>query len=106
MVKVGENAPDFKLEGVLNGKFKEFALKDYKNKWLVVFFYPLDFTFVCPTEIREFSTHAKDFKKLKKGDTTIQAYLSKLTMWRILRSKHIGLRKYWELNETFYIPRR
>jgi alkyl hydroperoxide reductase subunit AhpC len=65
MVKIGEEAPGFELEGVLNGKFKKFALRDYKGKWLVVFFYPLDFTFVCPTEIREFSQHTKDFKKLK-----------------------------------------
>ena len=45
-------------------------------------------------------------KKLKKGSTTVQAYLSKLTKWRILRSRRVGLQKYWELNDTFYIPRR
>ncbi len=45
-------------------------------------------------------------KKLKKGSTTVQAYLSKLTKWGVLRSKRVGLRKYWELNEKFYIPRR
>ncbi len=64
MIKVGEQAPDFKLKGYFNGKFKEYALKDYKNKWLVVFFYPLDFTFVCPTEIKQFSEHYAKFKKL------------------------------------------
>jgi len=65
MIKVGHPAPDFKLEGVLKGKFSDYKLSDYKGKWLVVFFYPLDFTFVCPTEIQGFSEHAKDFKKLK-----------------------------------------
>jgi alkyl hydroperoxide reductase subunit AhpC len=64
MLKVGNIVPDFKLQGFFNGKFKEYALTDFKNKWLVIFFYPLDFTFVCPTEIREFSDHAVDFKKL------------------------------------------
>ena len=64
MIKVGSEVPDFKLQGYSNGKFKDYSLKDYKNKWLVIFFYPLDFTFVCPTEIREFSDHAAQFKKL------------------------------------------
>ena len=54
MIKIGEQAPDFKLKGYFAGKFKEYTLKDYKNKWLVVFFFPLDFTFLCPTEIKEF----------------------------------------------------
>lgn len=60
---MNEQAPDFRLEGYHNGKFKHVSLKDFKNKWLVVFFYPLDFTFVCPTEIREFSRRHKDFQK-------------------------------------------
>ena len=63
MIKVGQEAPDFKLQGYADGKFKDYSLKDFKNKWLVIFFYPLDFTFVCPTEIREFSEHSSDFKK-------------------------------------------
>lgn len=62
---VGKPAPDFALEGYFNGKFTNHDLKDYKGSWLVVFFYPLDFTFVCPTEIREFSKRASDFKKAK-----------------------------------------
>ncbi|MBI5045498.1 MAG: peroxiredoxin [Candidatus Niyogibacteria bacterium] len=63
MIKVGQEVPDFKLQGYADGKFKDYSLKDFKNKWLVIFFYPLDFTFVCPTEIREFSEHESDFKK-------------------------------------------
>lgn len=64
MIKIGGPAPDFKLEGYFNGKFKEYSLKECKNKWLVLFFYPLDFTFICPTEIREFSHKYPQFKKL------------------------------------------
>jgi len=60
--EIGKKAPEFNLEGVFGGKYKTYSLKDYKNKWLVIFFYPLDFTFVCPTEIKEFSKRAKDFK--------------------------------------------
>ncbi len=46
MTLVGQKAPEFKLTGVVNGEFKPVALADYKDKWLVLFFYPLDFTFV------------------------------------------------------------
>ena len=60
---VGRKAPDFALEGVLNGKFHTYRLADYKGKWVVLFFYPLDFTFVCPTEILAFSDRLGDFKK-------------------------------------------
>lgn len=63
---VGHPAPDFKLATALgNGKdFGNASLKDYKGKWLVLFFYPLDFTFVCPTEITALSDAHEDFKQL------------------------------------------
>jgi peroxiredoxin (alkyl hydroperoxide reductase subunit C) len=61
---VGRKAPEFALEGVLNGKFHTYRLSDYKGKWVVLFFYPLDFTFVCPTEILAFSDRLAEFKKV------------------------------------------
>jgi peroxiredoxin (alkyl hydroperoxide reductase subunit C) len=61
---VGRQAPDFALEGVLNGRFANYRLSDYKGKWVVLFFYPLDFTFVCPTEILAFSDRLGEFRKL------------------------------------------
>jgi len=61
---VGRKAPEFALEGVLNGKFLTYRLSDYKGKWVVLFFYPLDFTFVCPTEILAFSDRLAEFKKV------------------------------------------
>ena len=60
---VGRKAPDFALEGVLNGKFHTYRLADYKGKWVVLFFYPLDFTFVCPTEILAFSDRLGDLDR-------------------------------------------
>nr|UAJ49551.1 thioredoxin peroxidase [Grapholita molesta] len=57
-------APQFKTTAVVNGEFKDVALSDYKGKYVVLFFYPLDFTFVCPTEIIAFSEHADDFRKI------------------------------------------
>ncbi|MFB9325242.1 peroxiredoxin [Paenibacillus aurantiacus] len=63
---VGRPAPDFAMETVSgDGKtFGKASLNDYKGKWLVLFFYPLDFTFVCPTEITALSSAAEEFKKL------------------------------------------
>ncbi len=64
MPLVGSKAPDFECEGVLKGDFHTYRLADYKGKWLVLFFYPLDFTFVCPTEILAFSERVAEFKEL------------------------------------------
>ena len=61
---IGLKAPDFSCMAYVNGEFKKVSLKDYKGKWVVLFFYPLDFTFVCPTEIQAFNTHYEEFKKL------------------------------------------
>ncbi|PZE20767.1 peroxiredoxin [Paenibacillus xerothermodurans] len=63
---VGKQAPHFTLE-TANGDgvgFGKVSLSDYKGKWLVLFFYPLDFTFVCPTEITALSENYEAFKKL------------------------------------------
>lgn len=64
MVQVGQHAPEFALEGVLDGEFVDVSLADYAGKWVVLFFYPLDFTFVCPTEIRGFSRRLPEFEEL------------------------------------------
>ena len=50
-LQVGQEAPDFTATAVYDQEFKDITLSDYKGKWVVLFFYPLDFTFVCPTEI-------------------------------------------------------
>jgi len=64
-LQVGSPAPDFRCEAFMpDGKFTHIGLEDYRGKWLILFFYPLDFTFVCPTEILEFNKHAGDFEKL------------------------------------------
>ena len=60
---IGQQAPQFKAKAFENGEMKEISLSDYKGKWIVLFFYPLDFTFVCPTEILEFNKKADEFKK-------------------------------------------
>lgn len=62
--RVQEPAPNFKGMAVVNGQFKEISLADFAGKYLVLFFYPLDFTFVCPTEIIAFNDRVDEFKQL------------------------------------------
>lgn len=63
-VQVGQYAPDFEAEAVVNHDFKKVKLSDYRGKWVVLFFWPLDFTFVCPTEVTAFSRRINEFKEL------------------------------------------
>lgn len=63
MSLVQKQAPDFKGKAVQGQLFQDISLSDYKGKWLILFFYPLDFTFVCPTEIVDFSNNIDEFKK-------------------------------------------
>lgn len=61
---VSKPAPDFTADAVMpDGSFKQIKLSDYKGKNVILFFYPLDFTFVCPTEIIAFSNKNADFEK-------------------------------------------
>ncbi|XP_075037744.1 peroxiredoxin-1 [Mixophyes fleayi] len=63
--KIGKLAPDFTAKALMpNGQFKDLKFSDYRGKYVVFFFYPLDFTFVCPTEIISFSDRVEEFKKL------------------------------------------
>jgi alkyl hydroperoxide reductase subunit AhpC len=64
-LQVGQRVPDVSAQALLpDGSFKEMRLSDFMGKWLVLFFYPLDFTFVCPTEIQAFSRSYDQFKKM------------------------------------------
>ncbi|KIY92598.1 peroxiredoxin (alkyl hydroperoxidereductase subunit C) [Monoraphidium neglectum] len=67
MARIGKKAPAFKGQAVLpSGEIAEISLDDYlnKGKYIVLFFYPLDFTFVCPTEIVAFSDRIKEFEEI------------------------------------------
>jgi len=61
IAKVGKPAPDFTAMAVVNGEFKEVNLASYQGKNVVLFFWPLDFTFVCPTEVVAFSEATEKF---------------------------------------------
>jgi peroxiredoxin (alkyl hydroperoxide reductase subunit C) len=62
MTLVGKNAPEFTLQAFHDGEIKEVSLSDYKGKWVFLLFYPLDFTFVCPTEVLKFGEMASEFR--------------------------------------------
>jgi peroxiredoxin (alkyl hydroperoxide reductase subunit C) len=62
---IDQSAPQFTAQAVVDGgQFKEIKLSDYKGRWVVLYFYPLDFTFVCPTEITQFRDYLPEFKAL------------------------------------------
>src|SRR3989344_3601439 len=64
MLKIGKEVPDIELEAFHNEETKKIRLSDYKGKWLVLIFYPADFTFICPTELEEAAEYYEEFKKL------------------------------------------
>jgi peroxiredoxin 2/4 len=61
LLRTGDQAPDFKTQGFFRGNVTDYSLGSAKGKWLVLFFYPADFTFICPTEVTGFSKMAPDF---------------------------------------------
>jgi peroxiredoxin (alkyl hydroperoxide reductase subunit C) len=63
MIKVGQKIADFELDAYHDEDTKKIKLSDYKGKWLVLLFYPADFTFICPTELEEAAQYYEEFKK-------------------------------------------
>lgn len=83
-VLVPNEAPDFAAQAVMpDGSFSELKLSDYRGKYVVLFFYPLDFTFVCPTEIISFSDRVSDFqdRNVQVLGASIDSHFSHLA-WR------------------------
>jgi alkyl hydroperoxide reductase subunit AhpC len=64
MIALNAPAPDFDLEGVARDRVRRHRLGDYRGRWVILFFYPADFTFVCPTEIRGFQARLAEFDGL------------------------------------------
>ncbi len=62
MISVGQKAPDFKCQALVGTEFKDLSLSGFSGKWVCLYFYPLDFTFVCPTEIKAFSDMVPEFE--------------------------------------------
>ncbi len=62
MIGIGDKAPNFALKGIFHGTVSDFTLQSFPGKWLILFFYPADFTFICPTEVAGFSKMARQFR--------------------------------------------
>jgi peroxiredoxin 2/4 len=95
--RVGHPAPDFNLEAVVSTAggpaFKNLKLQDFRGKWLVLFFYPADFTVVCPTEIRGFNESVEQFKKLN-AEIVAASTDSKWSHMAWVKSGELGNLKY------------
>ncbi|ERN42875.1 peroxiredoxin [Rubidibacter lacunae KORDI 51-2] len=63
-LRVGQTAPDFTATAVVDQEFKTLKMSDFRGQYVVLFFYPLDFTFVCPTEIVSFSDRNSEFAEI------------------------------------------
>ncbi|CAF0906413.1 unnamed protein product [Rotaria sp. Silwood1] len=61
---IGKPAPDFKEKAVLNNKVFDISLSDYRTHYVVLLFFPMNFTFVCPTELIAFSDRSNEFQKI------------------------------------------
>jgi peroxiredoxin (alkyl hydroperoxide reductase subunit C) len=61
MIRLNAPAPEFALDGIADGRVETYRLSGFRGRWVVLFFYPADFTFVCPTEIRGFHTRRAEF---------------------------------------------
>lgn len=97
-VLVQQAAPDFEAQAVMaDGSFKSVKLSDYRGKYVCLFFYPLDFTFVCPTEIIAFSDRIADFEKLgvQVLGVSVDSHFSHFAWRQVARSEGgIGDIKY------------
>ncbi len=64
MIKIGQKIPDITFDVFQNEQTKKVSLSDYQGRWLILLFYPADFTFICPTELEEAAEYYGEFKKL------------------------------------------
>ncbi len=90
---VQQPAPEFRCQAVMpDGSFKQVSLADYRGKYVLLFFYPLDFTFVCPTEIIAFSDSIEQFKKrnVEVLGASIDSHYTHLA-WRNVPRKQGGI---------------
>ncbi|MFQ5621257.1 MAG: redoxin domain-containing protein, partial [Candidatus Nanoarchaeia archaeon] len=62
--EINKLAPAFNAEAFVDNNIKKISLSDYRGKWVVLFFYPADFTFICPTELGELADRYEELKQL------------------------------------------
>ncbi len=84
-VLTGKQAPNFSAEAVINGDFQTISLEQFRGQYVVLFFYPLDFTFVCPTELHAFEAQKEAFQKrnVQVIGASIDSKFSHLAWWKM-----------------------
>lgn len=84
-VLTGKMAPDFSADAMVNGEFSQISLSRYRGQYVVLFFYPLDFTFVCPTELHAFEERMPEFNKRNVSviGVSVDSKYSHLAWWRM-----------------------
>jgi alkyl hydroperoxide reductase subunit AhpC len=82
-------APEFRCQALVRGQFEDRSLSDYRGRWLVLFFYPLDFTFVCPTELIAFSDRRREFEALGADlvAASVDSLYTHLAWWNTPRAQ-------------------
>ena len=85
MSLINKKLIDFKVDAYQNGEFKEVTTKDVLGKWSVFFFYPADFTFVCPTELEDLGTVYDELKKIVKYIQYLQIHISYIKLGQTLQ---------------------
>jgi len=113
MAEVGRKVSDFEAKALHAGKEKNVKLSDYAGRWVIVFFYPKDFTFICPTELEEMAEYYDKFKKLNTEVLSVSVDTVEVHKAWHDTSKAVGKVKFpmlsdatHELSEMFgtYIP--
>ena len=95
---VGARAPEIALKGVMNGgELNDYRLADYRGRWIVLFFYPKDFSFVCPTEVKEFSDRWDEFDMV---DATVMGISTDSVESHINWIKDLGRIRYPLLSDV------
>ncbi|MCX7678884.1 MAG: peroxiredoxin [Spirochaetes bacterium] len=91
MVPIGKKIPSFQFEVYQKGQISTLALSTLKGKWIVLFFYPADFTFVCPTELKDMSDHYEKF--IKAGAEIISISTDSVHVHRAWAQQHEDIKK-------------
>jgi alkyl hydroperoxide reductase subunit AhpC len=94
MVRVGQQIEDFEFEVYHNQDIKKLKFSDFQEKWLVLLFYPADFTFVCPTELEEAADKYEEFKHVGAeilSVSTDTVYVHKAWHANLLRSQRLNI---------------
>lgn len=90
-LQIGRQIPDLELEAYQTGNMKKIRLSQYRGKWLILFFYPADFTFVCPTELKDMSDHYAKFRKA--GAEVVSVSTDSVFVHRAWADQHEDIKK-------------